>query len=293
MDLGRTVAGVLEEARPWFDEAGLTLETDGPSGPLPVDGDPDRLEQVQVNLLRNAAKYTPPGGRVWYAVGREGDRAVVRVRDTGIGIPADVLGRVFEPFVQADDPLVRAGGGIGVGLTLVRSIVELHGGTVEARSDGPGTGSEFVVRLPVAAGGPAARLPEPAPPASAGTGLRILVVEDDGDIRASLSGLLELDGHAVRAVADGPAGLAALAAGVFDVGLLDIGLPVMNGYELARRIRGGAARGPYLVALTGYGQAEDRAATAAAGFDAHLTKPFAPDDLARVLAAVPVGAGGT
>jgi two-component system CheB/CheR fusion protein len=287
MDLGQTVDGVREEAHPWFEEAGLTLTATGPDGPLPLDGDPDRLEQVQVNLLRNAAKYTPAGGRVWYAVGREGDRAVVRVRDTGVGLFADMLSKVFDPFVQADETLARAAGGIGVGLTLVRAVVEKHGGTVEAHSDGPGKGSEFVVRLPLR-GGPAPVSPAPEVPGTATQRpLRLLLVEDDPDIRGSLVGLLELDGHEVRAAADGPAGLVALDAGRVDAVLLDIGLPGLDGYELARRIRARPGPVPYLVALTGYGRAEDRAAATAAGFDAHLTKPFGPDDLARVLAAVP------
>jgi two-component system CheB/CheR fusion protein len=295
-DLGQTAAGVLEEVRPWFDEAGVTLDAKGPDGPLPVDGDPDRLEQVQVNLLRNAAKYTPAGGRVVYALGRDGDRAVVRVRDTGVGLSGDMLDRVFEPFVQADETLDRAGGGIGVGLSLVRSIVELHGGTVAARSDGPGRGSEFVVRLPLATA------PHPAGPPGDGPAvpgqvhppapLRVLVVEDDPDVRRSLAGLLELGGHAVRAAADGAAALDALDAGRADVVLLDIGLPGVDGYELARRIRGRPGPQPYLIALTGYGRPEDRAAATRAGFDAHLAKPFRPDDLDRLLAGVPAAAAG-
>ncbi|HVK11841.1 MAG TPA: chemotaxis protein CheB, partial [Gemmataceae bacterium] len=291
VDLGQTVAGVLEEARPWFDEAGLALVADGPGGPLPVDGDPDRLEQVQVNLLRNAAKYTPAGGRVWYALGADGDRAVIRVRDTGVGIPADVLPRVFEPFVQADETLDRASGGIGVGLALVKAIVERHGGTVEARSDGPGRGSEFVVRLPLLPASADPAVGAAPPPAATGCPLRLLVVEDDPDLRGSLAGLLELDGHAVRVAADGTAGLAALDAGPVDAALLDIGLPGLDGYELARRIRNRPGPAPFLIALTGYGRAADRTAAMAAGFDAHLTKPFNPDDLARVLATV-LGSGG-
>jgi two-component system CheB/CheR fusion protein len=286
MDLGQTVAGVLEEARPWFNEARLVLANDGPDGPLPVDGDPDRLEQVQVNLLRNAAKYTPAGGRVWYTVRRQDGGAVIRVRDTGVGIPPEVLPRVFEPFVQADETLDRANGGIGVGLTLVKAIVERHGGTVEAHSDGPGRGSEFVVRLPLlsAPADPAARAAPP--PAAVTHPLRLLVIEDDPDIRGSLVGLLEMDGHQVRAAADGTTGLAALDLGPVDAALLDIGLPGLDGYELARRIRTRPGPAPFLVALTGYGRAADRAAAAAAGFDAHLTKPFSPGDLARVLADV-------
>jgi CheY-like chemotaxis protein len=298
LDLCATVADALEEVRPWFEHARLALVREAPDGPLVVSGDRDRLQQVQVNLLRNATKYTPAGGRVWYVLGREDGRAVIRVRDTGVGLTPEMLGKVFEPFVQADETLDRAGGGIGLGLTLVRTVVELHGGTVEARSAGLGRGSEFVVRLPLldAADGspagpaarPAAEAAPPAPPAPPAP-LRILVVEDDADIRTSLTGLLQLDGHAVRAAGDGAAGLAALAAGPIDVALLDIGLPEVSGFDLARDIRARPGPTPYLVALTGYGRAEDRAATAAAGFDAHLTKPFRPDELTRLLAAVPRG----
>ncbi|QJW95038.1 chemotaxis protein CheB [Frigoriglobus tundricola] len=296
IDLGATVPEVLEEVQPWFRELGVGLDPDGPPGPLMVDGDPDRLQQVQVNLLRNAAKYTPGGGRVRYELGRELDRAVIRVRDTGVGLPAEMLERVFDPFVQADTTLDRANGGIGVGLTLVRAIVELHGGTVEAHSDGPGRGSEFVVRLPLA------KPPRPVAPAAQTAGgpppgpdrppspLSILVVEDDSDIRESLAGILGLDGYDVRAVADGAAASAALESGRIDVALLDIGLPGMDGYELARRIRSRPGS-PYLIALTGYGRPEDRTAATAAGFDAHLTKPFRPEELRRLLVALPAGGG--
>jgi two-component system, chemotaxis family, CheB/CheR fusion protein len=149
-DLGSTVDDVVEEARSWFAEHRLELSLERPAVPLPVEGDTTRLQQIQVNLLRNAAKYTPAGGRVWYALRREGDEAVVRVRDTGVGLAPDMLDKVFDLFVQADESLDRQGGGIGVGLTLVRCIVELHGGRVRAFSDGPGKGSEFVVWLPLA-----------------------------------------------------------------------------------------------------------------------------------------------
>jgi len=291
-DLGRIVRDVLEEVRTWFDEARVELIQEGPDQPLPVDGDPDRLLQVQVNLLRNAAKYTPAGGRVWYTLRPEDGRAVIRVRDTGVGLSPEMLGKVFEPFIQADETLARAGGGIGVGLTLVRTIVELHGGTVEAKSDGPGKGSEFVVWLPLAheddrkdrdekpAGRYASTIAFPR-------SLRLLVVEDDADIRTSLVGLLELADHTVRAVTDGPAALAALESETFDAVLLDIGLPGMNGYELAGAIRARPGRTPYLIALTGYGRPEDRSAAAAAGIGGHLTKPFRPDELNRLLAALP------
>jgi two-component system CheB/CheR fusion protein len=333
-DLGKLIRDVVEGVRPWFDEARVELTQGGPDRPLVVDGDPDRLQQVQVNILRNAAKYTPAGGRVWYTVGREDGRAVIRVRDTGVGLSREMIGKVFDPFTQADETLDRAGGGIGVGLTLARTIVEMHGGTVEAHSDGQGKGSEFVVRLPLdpadgdgegrawadgdgkphaggghldgcparpglslggvrtqAAGRGAVSHNPAEPPAGTVRPLRLLVVEDDADIRSSLVGLLDMGGHTVRAVGDGPAALAALDAGSFDAVLLDIGLPGMSGYELAAAIRARPGPTPPLVALTGYGRPEDRAAAAAAGIGAHLTKPFRPDELDRLLESLPPAPG--
>jgi two-component system CheB/CheR fusion protein len=278
IDLRDTMPDVLEEVGPQFEESRLTLVSSGPGDPLPVDGDADRLEQLQVNLLRNAAKYTPAGGRVWYTLTRDGDRAVIRVRDTGVGLAPEMLERIFEPFVQADETLDRSGGGLGLGLSLVRSIARMHGGEVEADSSGPGQGCEFVVRLPLAAAR-AEALESLAPERRSSNlpnrvSLSILVVEDDSDIRSAMVGLLKLDGHHVRAAGDGPSALAELANGRFDVALLDLGLPVMDGYSLAREIRSKFGCGLKLVALTGYGRDEDRAATAAAGFDAHLTKPL-------------------
>lgn len=289
IDLGTTVAEVLEEVGPWFDDFGLDLIQESPEEPLPVDGDPARLQQLQVNLLMNAAKYTPAGGKVWYRLGRDGGHAVIRVRDTGVGLSAEMLTKVFEPFVQADETLDRAGGGIGVGLTLVRSIVELHGGTVSVASDGPGTGTEFVVRLAIA-DFPASsheNVTEAKAGNEARSAIRILIVEDDPDIRASLAGILELDGHTVRTAADGIAGLAALDVDRFDVAFLDIGLPGMDGYDLARQIRNRLGPSLYLIALTGYGRPEDRTAASEAGFDTHLTKPFHPDALTLLLATTP------
>ncbi len=291
MDLALTVPGVLEEVRAWYEEAGVNLSRSGPDEPLPVLGDPDRLEQVQVNLLRNAVKYTPAGGQVWYSLAREGEDAVIRVIDTGVGMSTDILARAFEPFVQADETLDRSSGGIGVGLTLVRSIVQRHAGTVEARSKGKGHGSEFIVRLPLSLVPTALverdKLDVTEPRSAQPQKARVLVVEDDRDIRTSLVGLLELDGHIVRSASDGPSGLETAQSEEFDIALLDIGLPGMDGYELARRIRGLSGRRPFLVALTGYGQADDRSAAESAGFDAHLTKPFRPDEINRIIVGLP------
>jgi CheY-like chemotaxis protein len=246
------------------------------------------LQQIQVNLLMNAAKYTPAGGTIWYKLGAEEGQAVIRCRDTGVGLAPELLDRIFDPFVQADTTLDRAGGGIGVGLTLVRALVELHGGTVEARSDGPGQGSEFIVRLPlsrpatVVAPRPAVRNSPPALPR-----LRLLIVEDDPDIRSSLKSILELDGHTVHTVGDGVSALSTLDQSPIDVALIDIGIPEMSGYELARRVRERFAPARLaMLALTGYGQDSDRQEAFEAGFDGHLTKPFHPGELNNELAAM-------
>jgi signal transduction histidine kinase/ActR/RegA family two-component response regulator len=267
-------------------ELTLTVETE----PTLVHGDPVRLEQVVCNLLHNAVKYTPRGGAVEVHVGAEEGEAVVRVRDTGVGISEDMLSRIFEPFTQVESSRKRSEGGLGLGLPLVRSLVELHGGTVEARSEGRGRGSEFVVRLP--------RLPrlgnEAALPAATASNddavfaddspLRILVVEDNRDGRESLRDLLEIWGHEVELAENGPDGVKQALASQFDVALIDIGLPGLDGNEVAQRIRA-ALDGDRmaLVAMTGYGQPEDRRRALQAGFDAYLVKPVDPNELARTL----------
>jgi len=245
--------------------------------------DVTRIEQVLTNLLVNAVKYTPASGAIRLGIGAEADQAVIVVRDTGIGITAGMLPRIFDLFVQSDSALDRAQGGLGIGLTLVRKIVELHGGSVQASSDGPGQGSTFTVRLPLAA--------PPAPPhaaaaaaAKAGSG-RILIVEDNDDAREMLHAMLELWGHDVDDARDADSALACLQQREPDIALLDIGLPGCDGYELARRFRGSAAgRRVFLVAVTGYGQPEDRGRAIEAGFNAHLVKPVSPDALAEVIA---------
>ncbi len=243
--------------------------------PVHVDGDPARLEQVLNNLVDNALKYTPPSGRVTISTERAGPTGVLRVRDTGQGIRTDLLARVFDLFVQEPQSLDRSRGGLGLGLALVKRLVELHGGSVAVWSAGPGQGSEFTVRLPAVAAPVAAAAgggdgTRPAPVRSR----RVLVVEDNPDARQSLRMLLEMAGHEVQTSEDGPSGLAKLYAFHPDVALIDLGLPGLDGYALAREVRGRPeTRAIRLVAVTGYGQAEDRKRALAAGFDLHVTKP--------------------
>jgi CheY-like chemotaxis protein len=251
--------------------------------PVWIDADPTRIEQILGNLLGNALKFTPEGGTITVTVAREGDDAVLHVADTGIGMPAELAARVFEPFVQGERPLDRSHGGLGIGLTLVRRIAELHGGSASAKSEGPGRGSVFGVRLPAAHAPSLSRVRAGAK--AAAVARDVLVVEDNDDARETLRRLLELEGHRVRVAADGLSGLEAVRAAAPEIALIDVGLPKMDGYELARRIREEFAgpRRPYLVAVTGYGLPEDRNRTREAGFDLHLVKPVDAATLADVL----------
>jgi CheY-like chemotaxis protein len=254
-----------------------------------------RLAQVLANLLTNAAKYTDPGGRIWLTAGRQADDVVVRVRDTGIGITPDDLARVFDPFVQTDAARMKSQGGLGLGLALVKSLVELHGGAVAAHSAGPGQGSEFTIRLPVTRAAEVGSRNEAdagsrALPSTARVSKRVLVVDDNRDAADSLAVLLRLHGHEVRVAYEGPAALAASAEFGPDLVLLDLGMPGMDGYEVARRLRQSPAfAGRVLAALTGWGQEADRMRTREAGFDHHLVKPADPGELAALLASVPAG----
>ena len=291
VDVAAVVTQAVEASRPAIDARGHKLDVALPPGPVWVTGDPARLAQILTNLLNNAAKYTEDGGRIWLAVGRDGPDVVVRVRDTGVGIPPDMLGAVFDLFTQMDRSLDRSQGGLGVGLTLVKRLVELHGGAVEAHSDGPGRGSEFVVRLP--AGEPPG---EPAAGRPAGVRapdgrLRVLVVDDNADAAESLAAVLRLERHDVRIAGDWETLAAALPEFTPDVILLDIGLPGVDGYEIARRLRARPEfRGMALVAVTGYGRDEDRRMAREAGFDHHLVKPIEFAALQHLFAAVRVGA---
>jgi CheY-like chemotaxis protein len=251
-------------------------------------GDETRLAQVFANLLTNAAKYTDPGGDIVVVAERQGNEIVVRVRDTGVGITAELLPHVFDLFVQGMRRVDRSRGGLGLGLALVSNLVGLHGGRVTAYSDGPGRGSEFVVRLPAAAPGQrSATGPQPEVRTEPRTdGRRLLIVDDNVDAAEMLSVLLESAGHQTMVAHDGPEALEMLVRFRPEVAILDLGLPVMDGYELAQRIRTAApngARPPVLVALTGYGQATDRARTRQAGFAAHLVKPVDVAELLRTI----------
>jgi signal transduction histidine kinase/ActR/RegA family two-component response regulator len=272
----RALAAIEETGR----HARHALRFEGES--VLVSGDPTRLEQMIGNLLDNALKYTPAGGSVWLETGAHGDQAVVRVRDTGQGMAPDLLPRIFEPFVQAERASDRHAGGLGLGLTLVRELAELHAGTVDATSPGPGRGSTFTIRLPRLSAG--AVLPPVRVASETGPARRILVVEDNADLRESLGTLLRRLGHDVALAPDGESALELVRASPPDVALIDIGLPGIDGYEVARCIAGSAGVRPVLVALTGYAQPADRARAAATGFDAHLAKPVEPGALVAVLA---------
>ena len=279
VDVNAIISRAVESSRPLIDSRRQTLDVELPNEPMRVDADLTRMTQVVLNLLNNAAKYTPEGGRIWLSVERDDGYAAFRVRDNGVGIRADMLPKVFDLFSQSEQTLDRAEGGLGIGLTLARRLTELHGGTVAAFSDGPGKGSEFVVRIPLLP----SQLPIsadrsdgstiPAKPANAHS-KRVLVVDDNLDAANTLSMLLRQWGHEIHMAYDGDEALAAVEAHLPDLVLLDIGLPGKDGYEVAQQIR----RKPELaatrlVALTGYGTDDDRRRSKSAGFDEHIVKP--------------------
>jgi PAS domain S-box-containing protein len=287
VELASVVARAVETAQGLIEAQGQELTIRLPDESLPLDADPVRLAQVVGNLLTNAAKYTDSDGRISLTARREGGQAVLCVRDTGIGIPPDMLPKVFDLFVQVDHATTKAQGGLGIGLTLVKSLVEMHGGTVEAHSPGPGEGSEFVVRLPLLT-----REQDPPGKKEAGdqpqphsSGRRLLVVDDNRDAAESLALLLRLQGHEVRVAHDGRAALEMVSSYRPEMIFLDIGMPGMDGYEVARRLKQMAGMpGVRLAALTGWGQQEDRRRTSQAGFDYHLVKPVEPEALEELLA---------
>jgi CheY-like chemotaxis protein len=282
LDLGPIVAQAVETARPLLAARHHELAIDVPREPVPLWGDGARLTQIISNLLSNAARFTADGGHIALTVRREGPQVVLSVKDDGVGIPPDMRERVFDMFTQIEWPAQRKQEGLGIGLALVKRLVEMHGGEVEARSEGPGCGSELVVRLPVAAAagdGPTFTGGAGRPREAAGESRRerILVVDDNVDAAESLSRLLRMQAHEVRVEYDGLAAVAAARDMNPDVVLLDIGLPKMDGIEVAKILRARAdGPRPLLVAMTGFGQAKDRVRTAEAGFDHHLTKPVDP-----------------
>jgi CheY-like chemotaxis protein/two-component sensor histidine kinase len=274
VDLRETIRRAAETTRPLVDQKRHALGLRLPDEPLIVDADPARMEQVVVNLLGNAAKYSEEGGRIDVVAERDGREAVIRVRDRGMGIPPDALGRVFELFTQAETSIDRSQGGLGVGLTIVKSLVELHGGAVSATSEGVGLGSEFVVRLPALDPGAAESGGEMPARGARSRARRIVVVDDNVDANLSIARVLAALGHEVESAYDGPSALELVDAFRPGVVLLDLGLPGMDGFEVAARLRE-RPQGErlVLVAVTGYGQESDRARSRAAGVDHHLVKP--------------------
>jgi PAS domain S-box-containing protein len=284
--LSPIVAGAIESVRPLVEERKHELNVSLAPGPLRLEADPLRIEQILVNLLSNAAKYTDAGGTIWLSAAQEGKEIIVKVRDTGIGMTPWLLARAFDLFVQGDRSAARSEGGLGIGLTLVQKLAELHGGRVTASSEGPDKGSEFTVRLP-AAEEPAARPAGPKitlPPVARGSS-RVLVVDDMTDTARAMEKVLRLLGHDVRVAHDGPSALEVARAQRPEFILLDIGLPGMDGYEVARQLRReDCCKGATIVAVSGYGQDEDRRRSRAAGFDHHLVKPVDQFALASLLA---------
>ncbi|MCY1071504.1 PAS domain S-box protein [Nannocystis sp. RBIL2] len=287
--LAQALQSAIETVQPLIEHHHHELTVESLPEPVCVEGDAVRLAQVFANLLGNAAKFTPPGGHIWLTVERRSGEVVVRVKDNGIGIEPEMLPRVFDLFAQVTEAHERSQGGLGIGLSLVKQLVEMHGGTVEARSGGLDMGSEFTVHLPIA---PSSSRPA-EPPALAceavqGAGHRVLVVDDNRDAALSLAEFLELIGCDTRVAHDGLEGLRLAAEFSPEVVFLDIGMPTMNGYETARRMRAEPwGEKPVLVALTGWGQEEDKARAREAGFDRHIVKPAAPEVLEALLAELP------
>ncbi|HET7401522.1 MAG TPA: PAS domain S-box protein, partial [Usitatibacter sp.] len=286
IELCEALKRAVEASRPLIDARQHRLRMDVPEKGLAVLGDPTRLTQVFLNILNNAAKYTPAGGDIHVRAQAQGRDAVVCIRDNGVGIPASLLDSVFDLFAQGERTLDRAEGGLGIGLTLARRIVEMHGGSISASSAGPGQGSEFVVRLPRLPAQEAPAPAEEAPAASAapqGPPRTILVVDDNVDSANSVAVLLRMGGHEVDVAHDGPTALDRVKAKHPDVVLLDIGLPGMSGYQVAEELRRMNRAGMRIYAMTGYGQRQDRRRSQEAGFDGHLVKPVMPQELLKLV----------
>ncbi len=284
-DLATLAEHAAESVRPTMKARGHNFAVIRPVEPVWLEGDPVRLDQVLVNLLNNAAEFTEPGGCIELSISQQEDLALLRVRDNGTGIAADLLPRVFDLFAQADNSLDRDGGGLGIGLTLVKRVVALHGGTIDVTSEGQGRGSEFTVRLPAPRSSLYnARATRSEEDQSRTSSLRVLVVDDNIDMAMSLSMILRMLGHAAIVAHDGALAVELAHAEPFDAALLDIGLPKLDGCEVARRIRSslGGPR-PWLVAISGYGFKADRDRAFEAGFNAYLVKPVEPSELERLL----------
>ena len=292
VDLAAVVKSAVETSRPVIEQMGHELAVTLPDEPVIVDVDLVRMAQVLLNLLNNAAKYTERGGRIWLTAERQGSDAVVTVRDTGIGISAEALPDIFDMFSQADQALTRSQGGLGIGLTLVKRIVQMHGGAIEARSDGVGKGSEFVVRMPALVDAEDV-VAETIEPQAHATRLRILVVDDNRDGADSLAMMLRVLGNDTRTAYDGEEAVAVAAEYRPDVVLLDLGMPKLNGYEACRRIRAQpGGKSVVVIAQTGWGQEEDRQRSRSAGFDHHMVKPLDPVAVTTLLAELEPSRGG-
>jgi CheY-like chemotaxis protein/two-component sensor histidine kinase len=293
VDLGDLMARTADDHQQLFATTGVELTVVRGDVPIHVDADPARLRQVLGNLLHNAAKFTPRGGRTTLSLERTGDTtAVVTVRDTGAGVSQELLPRLFEPFMQAEKTLDRSAGGLGLGLALVKGLVELHGGSVAAHSDGPGKGATFTVQLPVERR-KVPRYTVAEPPRDERPADRVLVIEDNVDSAQCLKMVLEMNKHVVEVAYSGSAGIEKAHAFRPDVVLCDIGLPGMNGFEVARSMRGDPdLHAVPLIALSGYARAEDIEKAMAAGFDVHLAKPPDFEVLERTMAQVRTGAAG-
>jgi two-component system CheB/CheR fusion protein len=287
LDLGELVRSAMDDQRTLFETSGIRTDAHFDPGHFWVDADPVRMVQVLSNLLGNAEKFTPRGGRVVVSLQREGTKVSLRVRDTGVGVAPELAEQLFEPFNQAPQTIDRSRGGLGLGLAMTKGLVELHGGTVAIASEGPNRGTTVTVHLPLEAAPAAVESSvEPAPTRTR----RVLVIEDNKDTADTLQEALAMIGHVVEVAYDGAAGIGVALGFRPEVVICDIGLPLMDGYEVARALRAeDRLRGTYLVALSGYGMPEDLERAAAAGFDRHVTKPFPLEELSRLISDAPFG----
>jgi CheY-like chemotaxis protein len=284
--LAAIINSAVETSRPFIDAAHHELTLTVPPEPIILEADPVRLSQVIANLLNNAAKYTEEGGQIWVTAQQQVGEAVLRVRDNGLGIPAAMLGHIFDMFAQVDRTLKRSQGGLGIGLTLARTLVQMHGGRIDVHSEGTGLGTEFTVHLPLALveTAPAAGVPGASAQSSLRTQRRVLIVDDNRDAAESLGMLLKFLGADVVVVYDGPSALDTAGTYRPAIVLMDIGMPGMDGHEVARRLRADPAqRDVTLIALSGWGQEDDRRRSQAAGFNHHLVKPVDAEALQALL----------